>query len=918
MRSILQTAVVLAVIATAAHADGPITDRTEEPPEESRLSRSAFHAGLMERGLAELLELHLRDFPPTSEIESLLMMREIKLAESADPTLGEEDRLAAIHEANNLLEQVIKEAPQDRHRFEWRLTLAHSLIYDEAEPFLTNILYRGGHAEDRRELLDRSDRAVRALATLLAELQVEYERIDKLSIREFERLAGGGYVEQLDRLAPRAEYLLLWAWLYNALPRDDADPTRARRLHEVLDGLEEHPALLFTPHQTSGVQVQTLLLAGMANRLLNRHERAREHLDRALSVAEGLEDQSGRLRIEWAVTLAWIERIRNDTEAGRFERALQHLHRFRDQVSTTTSDDAFGMEVVGVLLERWVLLSRAVSSDQDSRPTDAARYRENAWQVIERLARDHPDHRDELYTTLYGMIEPDTDPAQLDPVENCALIAGLLSEASRSPDGEAALLDRAVVVGERFLADTTRTAASLRPEILYNLAVAHYRRGRLAAAVERFLEIVEDHPRFGRARQAATFAVQLAAELHGDPSLRDHPEVTALYRRTLEALLSSHSDTEAARYWRFYYAQLLDEQEEYDLAAAQYDLVDKSHEHYLDSLFYRTRCLVLSLRRYAGEHPLDRTGLDQRTDEVLLAQRSFVVHASVEPDGPLDPDRASTLRHLLARARLLTSEVHVMPHASRPARALELLADFEDRFPDQRALTGRVWRVRLLAYEKLDRFDEATRAIPAYVEADPDRAGIVLQTLYESVVEDVETLRTAGDTKAAQQKAETALVLARQIHNWIIRTDAGSDEWDRRAVAVQLAEANLRAGRYGQARELFDPLIADAGGGGSAVANLDARVLLGYAESLYQLGEFEAALPEFNRLATRLRSDDPIRWKALLRDLQCRTRLEHPPQGITKVIEQQMRLYPEMGGRLLTPQSDKLLRENQRRLHTRP
>lgn len=918
MRSILHTAVALAVIAVAARAEDPITDRFQEPPEESRLSRSVFHAGLMKRGLTELLELHLRDFPATSEIESLLMMREVKLAESADPTLGEEDRLAAIHEANNLLEQVIKEAPQNQSRFEWGFTLAHSLIYDEAEPFLTNILYRGGHAEDRRELLDRSGRAVRALATLLADLQVEYERIDKLSIREFERLASGGYVEQLDRLAPRAEYLLLWAWLYNALPRDDADPTRAQHLHEVLDWLDKHPSLLFTSHEASGVQVQTLLLAGMANRLLNRHERAREFLDRALSVAEGLEDQSGRLRIEWAVTLAQLERIRNDTEAGRFERALQHLHRFRNQVSKTTSKDAFGMEVVGVLLERWLLLRRAVFSDRDGRPSDAARYREEAWRVIERLASVHPDRRDELYTTLYGMIEPDTDPSKLDPVEHCALIAGLLSEASRSPDGENAILDRAVAVGERFLADATRNAESLRPEILYNLAVAHYRRGRLAAAIGRFLEVVEDHPRFGRARQAATFAVQLAAELHGDPSLRDHPEVTALYRRALEALLSRHSDTDAARYWRFYYAQLLDEQEEYDLAASQYALVEESHEHYLDSLFYRTRCLVLSLRRYAVEHPLDRTGLDQRTDDVLLAQRSFVVRASAEPDDPSDPDRASNLHHLLARVCLLTSEVHVMPHVGRPARALELLADFEDRFPDQKALTGRVWRVRLLAYEQLDRFDEATRAIPTYVEADPDRAGIVLQTLYESVVEDAENLRTTGDTEAAQQKAETALVLAQQIHNWIIRTDAGGDERDRRAAVVQLAEAYLRTGHFGQARELLEPLIADAGGADSAVANMDARVISGYAESLYQLGEFEAALPVFNRLATKLRSDDPIRWKALLRDLQCRTRLEHPPQGITKVIEQQRRLYPEMGGRLLAPQFDKLLRENQRRLHTGP
>jgi hypothetical protein len=84
---------------------------------------------------------------------------------------------------------------------------------------------------------------------------------------------------------------------------------------------------------------------------------------------------------------------------------------------------------------------------------------------------------------------------------------------------------------------------------------------------------------------------------------------------------------------------------------------------------------------------------------------------------------------------------------------------------------------------------------------------------------------------------------------------------------------------------------------------------------LYALDRFADALPAFNRLATQLPADEPMRWEALLRDLQCRTALEHSPEGITNVIAQQRQLYPALGGPMLAPQFEKLERENLRRLH---
>lgn len=915
-------------IAAALAAASPPVDVPTKPPEESRLSTAVFRAGLKKRGLTELLELHLKDFPPAGKTEALNMMREVKLAVFADATRPDGERRAAAGEANRILERLIDENSNDPRRFEWRFDLAHSLLYDEAEPFLTRIFYRGGNALDRKELLARSRRAVDTLRALASELTEEYERVDRMSIRAFERLQAQGYIERLDGLAPRTEYLLLWALLYDALPRDDADPTRARELNEIIERIVGHPALLGTPHDTSHVQVQALLLAGIAHRLLNNHQPAREHLDRAIAVAQRLSDPTERERVEWAVTLAWLESIRNETDAGRFDEALSRLTRFREPAAGGQGHD-YGLRVVAALLERSVYRARGDVADQAGHPSEAARFRREAWRALARLAQTEPDHRDELYAALYEMMGPEADVARLDPFEQCALIAGLLSDADQSVGPVDKLLGRAVTVGERFLLEVRPTssatgqpdvrqdyvaAAQLVPEVIYNIAVAQYRRGHTAASATRFLEVARDHPMFGKSLQAAKYAVQLAVELYGDPLLRLRPDVQGLYRDGLELLIARHPTSDATRYWRFYYAQLLDELGDCAAAAAQYALVDKTHEHYLEGLFYRARCLALRLEQRIDEDASDLPAHRRRTDGFFAVQREFVAGATGELGRKPDEELAATLRSLLARAQLLAAEVHALPHSDRAARALETLAGFEQDYPDEKALGGRVWRVRLLAYQELGRLDEATRAIPVYMAADPEGGGATLQSLYQTLADDVQEVRTRGDTDLAQQEADMALVLARQIHDWALRPDGATTAPNRRALTVQLAEANLRAGRFERARELFAALLPAKNGTPASSQPGDVRVLLGHAEALFQLQEFVTALPEFNRLATGLPAADPIRWKALLRDLQCRTLSGHPPEGIVKVIRQQKRLYPKLGGPVVARQLQKLQRENERRL----
>ncbi|GAG51635.1 unnamed protein product, partial [marine sediment metagenome] len=184
---------------------------------------------------------------------------------------------------------------------------------------------------------------------------------------------------------------------------------------------------------------------------------------------------------------------------------------------------------------------------------------------------------------------------------------------------------------------------------------------------------------------------------------------------------------------------------------------------------------------------------------------------------------------------------------------------------------------------------------------------------YLALAGDAERLQETGDIRSSRERAEVALLLAQQIYDWAVRSDDARDKVDVRALTIQLADANLRADRYGEARELFGPLLATGDESIPSDSAGDVRVVLGYGESLFQLGEFALALSQFNRLAVGLPAADPIRWKSLLRDLQCRTALGHPPRDIIKVIRQQKHLYPGLGGPALASQFEKLLRQNERR-----
>jgi hypothetical protein len=899
---------------------------TTVPAEESRLSPALFREGLKKRGLLDLLEQHLKEYPPASSSAATLMTREVKLAEFADRTRPLTERRAAIAEANRLLEQLIAENSDDLRAIEWRMTLAHSLLYEDGESYATNLLFFGGAQADRGSLAPLTARALAALRALARQMVAENERIDTLSPRDFEKLEEAGLVDKLDRMGPSVDYLLLWALFYDSLPRDEKDPVRAQQLSEIVNTFSDNAEWLATPHEKSHVQIPALLLAGMAERRLNNLVTARQHFERAAGAAERLADNSEKDVAQWAITLTALEAGRNARDEGRFDAALAEVATLRASPSVKAPAQ-FGARLSAALLERSILLARGDSADKAGRSTDARKFREDAWRALDTLRAEEPKNSAQLYATLYRSMRGSNDAAApRDPVETCALLAGLLEDAAKDEAKKDELLNRVIREGEQYLSQASGAQRSVAPEVLYQMGLAHYRLGQPIPAAQKMMEIAKRHPNYGQAAEAAVTAVQLAAQQCMDASTCTVQSPNhQLYRQALETLITGFPNQETAKYWRFYYAQLLEDSMDFSGAAADFARVDRDHEHYLESGFRRVRALARAAAQSSARDPSSTQEAFTNIDAVSAAHREFVTRAAAEMPAR-EGERTQRIQELLGESRLLLAETYLLAGVHRPEQALESLIDFEGTFGRQGPHLGRLWGVRLRALESLGRLDEASRAVPEYVTADPRNAGPTLQVLYTSMFAEWQRQpreETAVPSEPRAQasgptNSEIMLLLAEQILKWTQRDDVQATTAQRREAAVQNAEAHLWAGKFTEARDLFQPLLPATQTAPARLDAADLRAIFGHAESLLRGGDPAKALPEFNRLATTLPPGHSIRWQALLGDLEARTALAHPPDGILRVIAQQRRLFPALGGADTAARFDRLERENIRRRDQQP
>ena len=897
--------------------------------ESRRFSDDVFRRGLKDRGLTDLLELHLGAQESSNSVEGLLLQRELKLAQAADETRSEDERVEALKAADEVLLQLIRHWTDDRRVLEWRLEFVRSLVYRRAEPHYLRILYGLDRPEDHERVLQLTGRAIEEIGYLNQALEKESARISELTAREFDRLEADGYVDQLEQMRPQSDYIRWWATFYRALARPAGNPLRAPELKGLLEELRQTNGALETPHDTSHVQAQSLLLAGMTCRLLTDPAGALTYLNSALATLNGLPDASERENLQWVATLAMVERVRALRDSSQFDEAIAGVESFKRHVEATASGD-FRLRLLVALLERSVWQARAAQDGIDGRPEESGQDRRRSTQALQELAEENSAYRDAVYEALFQDIDRDEEVLALSPLEQCALLAGLLRQAvglaadtpSSPPAGartaseraerRTAVLDRAIRLADLLLGPDNNLPEPHRAEVLFNLAAAHHERGQPREAMIRFLEVAKNHPRFGRAEMAALNAVRLGAELCRNLTLTSRSETRLIYLDALRTLITRYAGSEHAKYWQYFLAQTLEAVGELDEAAREYDRVDREHEHYLAGLAAAVRCRAQSVKDAAGRGESLGGAVWQIKAMVEASNR---LNAAVEARlaKVSDVQQRRTLERLMAAALVDAGEAYVVPGVDQAAVALDLLKSYEDRFPQEKDLIGRMLRVRVIAYEALGQLEEAQRTIPQYVETDPANAGPTMQALFETIQKEVERLEAAGQAEEAEAKIRSALLLARQIQEWADRADPALPAETQYAVERQLAEAHLRAREWETARRLFQHCLDVDAKRYDDKRPREVRAILGLGEALYGLQQYEEALPLFNRVVLGTKTRDTTWWKALLRDLQCRTALKHEPNGIIKVIRQHRVLDAGMGGDTLREAFEALEKENRDR-----
>ncbi|MCG3131394.1 MAG: hypothetical protein FLDDKLPJ_02185 [Phycisphaerae bacterium] len=899
------------------------------PPEELRFDSGEFIEGLRRRGLVDLLELYLKEHPPRSADARAALDQEILRARFADRSLPPEERLAALRQANALLENLIRDKSKDPQALEWHADLAFSRLFDEGESVTTAIVYREGGPAERAALREITDDAIQLLDDLRTSLEAEFSRLQGLSEAEYEQVERSGHVERLEsRVRPKAEYARLWALYYNALSRTADDPERKTRLSAVQSMLEDHPEWT---EKNAALEAQSLLISGMALRLAGEAGAAEAKLSQVQPVAEKRPPQV-RSGLAWAEFLASLERVRALRDGGRYDDALIALDQMR--LTKTVAGTPSGSAAVSIALcERSVHLARADAERGAGRQEQADRHRASASACVLRRIREDATLREPLYAALYAQLGEPESASGLDALERAAMVAVMLGEAERtrqaaeSSQGEAAradllrragaLFDRAMQAAE-FAEGTDAAAAptdaDLTAEIAFNGAVAAYRSGKAGKAALGLLRVARDFPSFSEASRAAVLAVQVSSDLYREAAGDERAAARDLHLEALKVLTSTHASDPAARYWRFFYAQALEEAGRRREAADQYLLVDAGHPHALDAEFLRWRCVAEDLIG-TGTSASSDDSHQRRIQEIVEGLAAFRKRAERVNETGGDAEQGARLREHVAEATLLPLELALSGGGAAPSP--DAFAAVETLSASTPRLRFRVLRARLIALAEADQLEALQAGLASLVESDEGEVAPVLQAIYARLMSGWSPVDAPVAEGAMQRRAKAAAFVADRLLEVSTRPEAAASK-DRASCLILRGEAQLAAGDLTGAATTFE----EAGGATALDPRKggDARPRLGLAECRFASGNYAEALPLFNELA-RLEYDkggEEAHWRALVRDLQCRLALQHDPRGVLKVIENHRVSSPDLGGPKFSAAFEQLRRACLQRLNPEP
>ncbi len=488
----------------------------------------------------------------------------------------------------------------------------------------------------------------------------------------------------------------------------------------------------------------------------------------------------------------------------------------------------------------------------------------------------------------------DRPPLEREAVLDLAL-GRIRAAAPNEPDAPAAVaLAHAAAADERDLDARRRLLESARDRAeeesvvrlvaLRRLAQLDLEDQRWVPAIESLRTLANTFPNEAQAEAAIDAAVELAVSLADATSQAEHE---TLARDTVTNALRSFPRHVEADRWLLRQAAFEAAEERFEnavetLARIRPDRPLAKHAE-VQSLETATRAAETAEGRDVARW-IDRA-------EAWL--RRLEPWPSSPPDGH-DPGEHASLgvRVALSRARL-----HLL--ADRPAAALVEVATIRDSAALTREQVVEGVRIRLAAFDRLDRPEDAAAELRRLSDGGDAESGSLLEGRLEVALAAIRRADAEGDRdRAARIGSESAGPLAVALLAWL---DARSTPPPPRSILL-VAEGLRRAARPTEALQALDRLDERYG-------NI-REYAVERAECLYAiagLDQLADAMRLYRRIAAGSPAESPFWWLAELRQLQILERVGRDVDRIPSRIERLRAIDADLGGEGLRRQFESLL-----------
>jgi tetratricopeptide (TPR) repeat protein len=644
---------------------------------------------------------------------------------------------------------------------------------------------RRGNARRLLDLLLKARQVCEEAAETIKPLADDLSDSDRRRAAQVEEqyLALGVY-DTISRLQLDICFNLAWTNLYIGI----VDPQNSERRAAGLRAAERAFQKLVDSGQSGETAARCLLGLAMTLREQGRYDEAASYFSSALAAA-GDEMLAAQIR---------YERARGEISGGRFEDARITLRPLVDKDPDALEPKDRPSRFYVNLAHLW---------DANSYLLEARRLRETAQRSPARKAiRLRADNLQEiglrkmnrlaarggswpLLTQLFvvDVIDPDADVQTLSPAE-LLFLARQYSEQKKY---------RHALLRLQEAASREGLPPALAAEILFEMGVCHYRSRETREAAEVFERVAREYKNHAKAGQAVSYACQLWATVADQTQRReDYLHLADVLLNLLQSF-PEHEKRAAAMWWLPVALQAAGRYEE---AIEHFGNVPPDSPHWEEAQYRGVLCrrLLFDAERAA----LSPSQLEARAASVTGELKSYARLAYQRAERVADPE---AVRRWSGAALTAAAEVQVSAGIEQYQRALDLLEDFEQRYPGSGGI-GRVLAVRINANRGLHRYEQAARVVEQFLQTvSPEQAGGTLAVVARGIQEEVERLEGAGDVEAAGKLATQAIPIFEQLENWVGADPSRAKYAD--AVCYGLARMQYSAGQYEKAQERIARLL---------------------------------------------------------------------------------------------------------------